>query len=77
MTNVVIQNGQTLFDIALQYCGDISAAYDIAVINDIEITSNLVVGEEINIPDVINKNVVNYYQQNEIKPSTAIMFNPL
>ena len=39
MTQVTVLNGQTIFDIALQCCGDIGAAYDIAVLNDIEVTS--------------------------------------
>lgn len=76
MTQVTVLNGQTLFDIALQCCGDTGAAYDIAVLNDIEVTSYPAVGVTLEVPDAANRNVTRYYNQNEIKPSTAFMFNP-
>lgn len=75
MADVVVQNSQTLFDMALQCCGDMAAAYDIAVLNDIEVTSHPAVGVTLEVPDPANRKVVRYYSQNEIKPSTALMFN--
>lgn len=76
MTQVTVLNGQTIFDIALQCCGDIGAAYDIAVLNDIEVTSYPAVGVSLEIPDAANRNAVRYYDHNEIKPSSVFMFNP-
>lgn len=75
MTQVTALNGQTLFDMALQCCGDMAAAYDIAVLNNIEVTSHPAVGVTLEVPDPANRKVVRYYSQNEIKPSTAFMFN--
>lgn len=76
MTQVTVLNGQTIFDIALQCCGDIGAAYDIAVLNDIEVTSYPAVGVSLEIPDAANRNAVRYYDHNKIKPSSVFMFNP-
>lgn len=70
MTAVVL-NGQTLFDLALQYCGDVSAAFDIAALNDIEVTSQPAVGTVLSMPQVVNRKVVDYYEKNNIKPATA------
>lgn len=75
MADVVVQNSQTLFDMALQCCGDMGAAYDIAVLNDIEVTSCQAAGTELETPGIINRNAARYYEQNEIKPATAFMFN--
>jgi len=68
-----VLNGQTLFDIALQYCGSIEAAFDIASLNDMPVTSSLRPGETIRLPDVANKRVVNYFKANGIKPATAFV----
>jgi hypothetical protein len=71
MRKVVIQDRQTLFDIAVQYCGDREAAFQIANINDISLTETLPVGLSLEIPEVINQKVVNYYTNNSISPATA------
>jgi len=71
MTQVTVLNGQTLFDLALQCCGDTGAAYDIAVLNDIEVTSYPAAGTVLAVPDPYNKKVYNHYTTNNIKPATA------
>ncbi len=75
MGRVKTLNRQTLFDMTLQCCGDIGAAYDIAVLNDIEVTLCPAAGTELETPGIVNRNAARYYEQNEIKPATAFMFN--
>ena len=76
MRQVKVQNGQTVFDVAVQYCGDAEAAFDIAVLNNIEVTSCPDNGTVLNVPDAVNKKVTQYYQKNKIKPATAYSSNP-
>lgn len=76
MRRVEVLNGQTVFDVAIQNCGSVDAAYDIAILNNIEVTSYPESGTVLYVPAAIDKKVVQYYQQNEIKPATAYMSNP-
>lgn len=76
MRRVEVLNGQTVFDVAVQNCGSIDAAFDIAALNNIEVTSYPESGTILYVPDAIDKKVAQYYQQNEIKPATAYMSNP-
>ena len=69
---ITVQNRQTLFDIAVQYCGDREAAFQIADINNLSLTEDLVAGSVIEVPQAINQRVVNYYQINGVKPATAV-----
>lgn len=71
---VTIQNNQTLFDIAMQYMGDASFAFTIALVNEIELTYDLVAGDVITIPDAevlssAQEKVVKYYLDNDIVPA--------
>lgn len=75
MRQVEVQNGQTIFDVAVQHCGDAEAAYDIAALNNVEVTSCPDNGTVLNVPDAVNKKVVQFYQQNKIKPATAYSSN--
>lgn len=51
MRNIKIQEGQTLIDIAMQYCGDALAVFDVAKLNGLEITYELIPGEFLFVPD--------------------------
>lgn len=62
-------NGQTIFDIAIQYCGDAQAAFEIADMNDVSLTDSETMMLE--VPPVYNRRVVEYYRVNGVKPATA------
>lgn len=64
--------GQTLFDIALQECGSIDAAFEIASLNDVSISDIPASGMSLNIPEVKNMKTVKYYKNNGIIPATAM-----
>lgn len=65
-----VLNGQTLFDLALQYCGSVEAAFEIAAINDIAVTSYVRAGAYVELPEIKDKRVVAYYTSHGIKPAT-------
>jgi hypothetical protein len=64
--------GQSLFDIALQYCGSIESAMDIALSASINVDTDTQTGTQFKVPDVINTMIVDYYAKNNLVPATAI-----
>lgn len=69
---MIVLDGQSLIDVAIQCCGSAEAAYDIALLNNISITEDLTAGLELTIPAAVNSSVVSYYTQKGIKPATAL-----
>lgn len=59
---VVVEQGQSLRDIALQNCGDISALIDLAWMNDLSITDDISAGTVLQLPEVVNQDVVSYFK---------------
>lgn len=70
MEKVVVK--QSLLDIAIQCCGSVEAVFDIAVLNDLSITDELVVGKAIQCDTVADVNIANYYRNRNLKPATAL-----
>jgi len=66
----VIQ-GQSIFDIAVQELGSIEGAFELAMLNGISVTDELIPGQELILPIVLNKDIINYYANKGIKPATA------
>ena len=69
---MIVLEGQSLLDIAIQCCGSAEAAYDIALLNNISITDDLAAGRELTIPASVNASVVTYYTQKGIRPATSL-----
>ena len=72
---VPVRNNQSLFDIALQTLGCTEAAFDIALINGISITDELLTGQILQIPSMsgyTQRRNAEYYTINGIMPATAI-----
>ena len=68
---VIVQQRQSLSDIALQVYGDISGVVAIARENGLSVTPELVVGQVLQCPDVVYDNYLqNYVRKNGIKPAT-------
>jgi hypothetical protein len=69
--SITITNGQTLFDIALRYYGDVSKAVDIIKLNDniTDLIFNKLEGLTI-LVDEQNNDIVNYYNSGDVKFAT-------
>jgi LysM domain len=65
---IVVEEGQTLKDIAIQHCGSLTALVDIAVLNGISPTAEVAPGTELIIPDVVDVAMVNYIAAKSITP---------
>lgn len=78
MKSVTVLNGQTIFDIAVQSCGDVGLAYDIALMNGIDIFSSLEVGSVLKVPVTVNAHVAELFGQNKptSKPIVTSMSQP-
>jgi hypothetical protein len=67
-------NSQSLLDVAIRHCGTVQAVVDIAILNNISITADLVPGQLIELPskDYGNQEVINFFVINNIDPATAL-----
>lgn len=74
MQKVAVLSGQSLYDIAIQYTGDVLNTYAIALVNGKSVTDSLAVGELIMIPDGLTIAIkeVNYLSSLGILPATGI-----
>jgi hypothetical protein len=72
MISVTVYVGQTLFDVAIQNCGSVEAAFAIAANNNIPLDYIVSENEIMLIPPPYNKTIVNYFHYNKIKPCTGV-----
>lgn len=71
-TAVTIDN-QTIFDIALQYCGNADGALETAIMNELSLTDQLQPGQVLTLPDLPgNRAMAQYYSVNAIQPATGL-----
>ena len=75
MRNVFSQNGQNIWDISLRYMGSVDPVFTLLALNPgIRIDQNIPTGTEIFLPESADKQrVVDYYDLNNINPSTGIV----
>ena len=69
---ITAQSRQTLFDVAIQHCGSIEAAFTIASLNNIAVTSSFSGPTLLSIPAELDKKIVNYYAAQKIVPATEL-----
>ena len=78
---IVVQEGQSLFDIALQHYGNAEAVIDLVSDNGLQgITQQLQAGQllmVITASERYNKAIVNYYRANGCLPATqqGVLYN--
>lgn len=70
---VVVKDGQTLMDIAVKEKGSVEAVFDIAALNGISVTEEIVAGTVLDLPaSVWNRLLENYCKGNNVDPSTDL-----
>ncbi len=74
---VEVLHNQTFLDIAVQYTGDVSNAYEIAYANGLSISDELVPGSSLTIPNEVkvNTDIQVYFNAKLIKPATKVQPN--
>ncbi len=72
MRSIKTGEGQTVIDIAMQYCGDAGKAVEICILNNVSITTEFAPGTILNVPDVVieNEKIVNEFADNLLVPAS-------
>ncbi len=75
MKTITVLANQTLFDIALQVYGNIDGVFDLCRDNSIQFFEPVKAGQTlvINEKNIINKNIVEYYQRHGICPASGVI----
>lgn len=71
---VTILHNQSLLDIAIQHTGSVENAFAIAVENGLSVSSELVPGAKLQIPNtvVVDRDIANYFATKGLQPATGI-----
>lgn len=69
---ITVTSGQNLLDVAIEHCGSVESAYDMALANGLSITDDLKNGESLDDVEVLDNDVTLFYVVNNIKPATGI-----
>lgn len=67
---VVILNGQSLIDVAIQHTGSVASIVDFAVANNVSITQSISAGTAMETANVQDVRVAEYYSARSITPAT-------
>jgi hypothetical protein len=73
MRKLKIEERQTLFDIALEYGGDIEAAFELMRINDLSLTAELPAGTVVLSPEAVDAKIADFYGANNVRPATGVV----
>jgi len=75
MRQVIVQQGQTIVDIALQEYGSVEGLFALLEANQtLDLDSQLEPGQKVLVreEDVVNSDIVNYYQRNNINVVSSL-----
>lgn len=66
MVNIVVQNSQNMFDIALRYYGSVEGVFQVASDNDLSVTDDIVPGQVLKIDSdkIVSSPTVDYINKN-------------
>lgn len=71
MINVIVKPGQTLADISIQSCGGIGAWPELASLNGLGMTANLIGGQVLKLPDPVDKRTVAVFKTGGYFPAAG------
>lgn len=77
MNKAVVQQGQSILDVAIQQCGSVESILDMAALNGISVTDDLNAGTPLVMPDAKDGKVVSYYSVNRVTPATAVTLDEI
>lgn len=70
MSSAVVQPGQTLEDIAIQYCGSEESVFALATLNGLGFTDDVTPGQELILPTVAVPRAVKVLSDGDFQPAT-------
>jgi hypothetical protein len=72
MNKIIALNNQSLLDVSIQEHGSAQAAFDLALVNDLCLTADLLAGSLLQPATVANRQVAEYYRNRGLKPATGL-----
>lgn len=72
---IIVLDGQSLVDVAIQWSGSAQAVFDLAVLNNVSITDQLSAGDMLLKALPHNQRIADYYKTKGLTPSTDIVFS--
>ncbi len=69
MSKSIVYSGQSFFDKVIENTGNIENAVEMALLNEISITDDIVVGSELLISTITNKVIAGYFDDDN-KPAS-------
>lgn len=69
---ITVTSRQNILDVAIEHCGALEAAYELAVANGLSLTEDLVNGRELKETEITDSDVTLFYNVNSVKPATGI-----
>lgn len=69
---IEIGEGQALVDVAMQYCGNAEKQFEVAELNGLSITEDIIPGTSLFVPDleIENKKVFAAFNDNQLWPAS-------
>ena len=71
MSKATVIADQTLEDVAIQYCGSASAWLELARLNKLDPSTDLMAGQVLELPPVLDLKVSRFYSENKLVPAGA------
>lgn len=71
MNTAKVTSRQSLFDVAVQHCGTMEAAFELALLNDVSMSADLLVGEAVILPTPADSSTVTTFTVNRYMPATG------
>lgn len=72
MTTATVTTRQSLFDVAMQHCGTMEAAFDLAMLNELSLSDDLSSGSQIALVEPQDSRAVQTFAVNRQRPATAV-----
>lgn len=72
MPTVSVREGQTLWDIAIQESGSIEAAFELAELNGLSVTDDLIANQVLTTATIRDSEIVTFFSSKNRKPASAI-----
>lgn len=69
---ITVTSRQNILDVAIEHCGTLEAAYELAVANGLSLTEDIVNGRELKETEITDSDVTLFYNVNNVKPATGI-----
>jgi hypothetical protein len=71
MAKAIVHPGQSLLDISVQHLGSEEAVFALASLNGLSVTDELTVGDELELPAVIDKRVAAFFTAGGYRPAVG------